>query len=59
MNIEDTIDNGESEVQIAAIGKVFGTGPDGEPVEQNITEEALEKLAELHKDDEILVDEDH
>lgn len=59
MNIEETIDNGESEVQIAAIGEAVGTGPDGEPVQQNITEESLQKLVERHKDDEILVDCDH
>lgn len=57
--LKDTIDNGESEVQITTIGKVVGTGPNGEPVEQNLTEDALKKLAEKHKDDEILVDQDH
>lgn len=57
--IKDTIDNGESEVQLTTIGKVIGTGANGEPVEQNLTEESLKKLAEIHKDDEILVDEDH
>lgn len=58
-DLKDTIDNGESEVQITTIGKVVGTGPDGEPVEQNLTEDALKKLAEKHKDDELLVDADH
>lgn len=57
--IKDTIDNGESEVQLTTIGKVIGTGANGEPVEQNLTEESLKKLAETHKGDEILVDEDH
>ena len=57
--IKDTIDNGESEVQLTTIGKVIGTGANGEPVEQNLTEESLKKLAETHKDDEILVDADH
>lgn len=59
MEIKDTIENGESEVQIATIGEVIGTGSDGEPVVQNLTEESLQKLAELHKDDELLVDADH
>lgn len=59
MEIKDTIENGESEVQIATIGEVIGTGTDGEPVVQNLTEESLQKLAELHKDDELLVDADH
>ncbi len=58
-DLKDTIDNGESEVQITTIGKVIGTGPDGKPVEQNLTEDALKKLAEKHKDDELLVDADH
>ena len=57
--LKDTIDNGESEVQITTIGTVIGTGADGEPVEQNLTENALQALAEKHKDDEILVDVDH
>lgn len=57
--IKDTIDNGESEVQLTTIGKVVGTGANGEPVEQNLTEESLKKLAETHKNDEILVDADH
>ena len=59
MEIKDTIENGESEVQIATIGEVIGTGADGEPVLQNLTEESLQKLAERHKDDELLVDADH
>ena len=57
--LKDTIDNGETEVQIATIGEVIGTSADGKPVYQNLTEEALEKLAEKHKDDELLVDADH
>lgn len=57
--LKDTIDNGETEVQIATIGEVVGTGADGKPVEQKLTEEALQKLAEKHKDDELLVDADH
>lgn len=47
--IKDTIDNGESEVQLTTIGKVIGTGANGEPVEQNLTEESLKKLAETRK----------
>ena len=57
--LKDTLDNGESEVQIATIGTVIGTGPNGEPVEQNLTEQSLMALAEKHKDEEILVDQDH
>lgn len=57
--LKDTIDNGESEVQIATIGTVIGTGPNGEPVEQHLTEQSLMALADKHKDEEILVDKDH
>lgn len=57
--LKDTIDNGESEVQIATIGTVVGTGANGEPVEQNLTEQSLMALAEKHKDEELLVDADH
>lgn len=57
--LTETLDNGETEVQIATIGDVVGTGADGLPVEQKLTEEALQKLAEKHKDDELLVDADH
>lgn len=57
--LKDTIDNGESEVQIATIGTVVGTGANGEPVEQHLTEQSLMALAEKHKDEELLVDADH
>ena len=57
--LKDTIDNGESEVQIATIGTVVGTGPNGEPVEQHLTEQSLMALADKHKDEELLVDQDH
>lgn len=58
-DLKKTIDNGETEVQITTVGDVVGTGVDGNAVTQHFTEEALEKLAEKHKDDEILVDKDH
>ena len=57
--LKDTLDNGESEVQVATIGDVLGSDADGKPVEQHLTEESLKKLAEAHKDEEILVDVDH
>lgn len=57
--LNKTIDNGETEVQIATIGEVVGSASDGSPVEQKLTEDALKKLAEKHKDDELLVDADH
>lgn len=56
--INDTIDNGETEVQVATIGTVVGSTPEGEPIEQNFSEEALKKIAENQKE-EILVDTDH
>ena len=61
MQLQDTIDNGESVVQIAGIGKVIGSDVDGNPVEQDIDEESLRKLADKLNASgrEILVDRDH
>ena len=56
--INETIDNGETEVQVATIGTVIGSTPEGEPIEQNFSEEALKKIAE-NQTEEILVDTDH
>ena len=59
--LQDTIDNGESVVQIAGIGKVIGSDIDGNPVEQELDEESLKKLADKLNASgrEILVDRDH
>ena len=46
MQLQDTIDNGESVVQIAEIGRVMGSDVDGNPVEQELDEESLRKLAD-------------
>ena len=61
MELRDTVDNGESVVQIAGIGKVVGSDVDGNPVEQELDEESLRKLAEnLNASGrEVLVDRDH
>lgn len=61
MQLQDTIDNGESVVQIAGIGKVVGSDVDGNPVEQELDEESLKKLADSlnASGKEILVDRDH
>ena len=61
MQLQDTIDNGESVVQIAEIGKVVGSDIDGNPVEQELDEESLKKLADKLNASgrEILVDRDH
>ena len=56
--IKDTIDNGETEVQIATVGTVVGSDIDGNPVEQNFTEDSLQKIAE-NTTDEVLVDAEH
>lgn len=56
--INETIDNGETEVQVATIGTVIGSTPDGDPIEQNFSEESLKKIAE-NQTEEILVDTDH
>ena len=61
MQLQDTIDNGESVVQIAGIGKVIGSDIDGNPVEQVLDEESLKKLADKLNASgrEVLVDRDH
>ena len=61
MQLQDTIDNGESVVQIAEIGKVMGSDIDGNPVEQVLDEESLKKLADKLNASgrEVLVDRDH
>ena len=56
--IKEIIDNGETEVQIATVGTVVGSDVDGNPVEQNFTEESLQKIAE-NTTDEVLVDAEH
>lgn len=59
--LQDTIDNGESVVQIAGIGRVMGSDVDGNAVEQELDEESLKKLAaKLNASGrEVLVDRDH
>lgn len=59
--LKDTIDNGESVVQIAEIGKVVGSDIDGNPVEQELDEESLKNLADKLNASgrEVLVDRDH
>lgn len=61
MQLKDTIDSGESVVQIAGIGKVIGSDIDGNPVEQELDEESLKNLADKLNASgrEILVDRDH
>lgn len=61
MQLQDTIDNGESVVQIAEIGRVIGSDADGNPVEQELDEESLKKLADKLNASgrEVLVDRDH
>ena len=61
MELRDTVDNGESVVQIAGIGKVVGSDVDGNPVEQELDEESLRRLADSLNASgrEVLVDRDH
>ena len=61
MQLQDTIDNGESVVQIAEIGRVMGSDVDGNPVEQVLDEESLKKLADKLNASgrEVLIDRDH
>ena len=56
--VDNTIDNGTTEVQVATIGTVIGSDIEGNPVEQHFTEESLQKIAE-NTTDEILVDAEH
>ena len=56
--IKETIDNGDTEVQIATVGTVVGSDIDGNPVEQNFTEDSLQKIVE-NTTDEVLVDAEH
>lgn len=58
LEIDKTIDNGETEVQVATIGTIIGSDIEGKPVEQHFTEEALQKIADTTTD-EILVDAEH
>ena len=61
MQLQDTIVNGESVVQIAGIGRVIGSDVDGNPVEQELDEESLKNLADKLNASgrEVLVDRDH
>ena len=56
--VDNTIDNGTTEVQVATIGTVIGSDVEGNPVEQHFTEESLQKIAD-NTTDEILVDAEH
>lgn len=56
--INETIDNGETEVQVATIGTVIGSDIEGNAVEQYFTEESLQKIAE-NTTEEVLVDAEH
>lgn len=60
--VTETIDNGTIEnVHIAPIGKFYGSDTEGKPIEENITQDALEELAEHLNIDrgDILCDVDH
>ena len=61
MELRDTVDNGESVVQIAGIGRVVGSDVDGNPIEQELDEESLRRLADSLNASgrEVLVDRDH
>lgn len=58
VDIEDTLENGASEVQVAVVGDVTGSTVDGKPAEQKFTPESLKAVAENQKG-EILVDREH
>lgn len=59
--ISDTIDNGEIEnVHLVPIGDYKGSDKDGNPIDEHITKESLDQIAEkLNKGDDVLCDIDH
>ena len=59
--ISNTIDNGEIEnVHLVPIGDFKGSDKDGNPIDEHITKESLEQIAEkLNSGDEVLCDIDH
>ena len=59
--ISDTIDNGEIEnVHLVPIGDYKGSDKDGNPIDEHITKESLEQIAEkLNSGDDVLCDIDH
>ena len=59
--ISDTIENGEIEnVHLVPIGDYKGSDKDGNPIDEHITKESLEQIAEkLNSGDEVLCDIDH
>ena len=59
--ISDTIDNGEIEnVHLVPIGDFKGSDKDGNPIDEHITKESLDQIAEkLNSGDDVLCDIDH
>lgn len=59
--ISNTIDNGEIEnVHLVPIGDFKGSDKDGNPIDEHITKESLDQIAEkLNSGDEVLCDIDH
>ena len=59
--ISDTIENGEIEnVHLVPIGDFKGSDKEGNPIDEHITKESLEQIAEkLNSGDEVLCDIDH
>ena len=59
--ISDTIENGEIEnVHLVPIGDFKGSDKDGNPIDEHITKDSLEQIAEkLNSGDEVLCDIDH
>ena len=59
--VSDTIENGEIEnVHLVPIGDFKGSDKDGNPIDEHITKESLEQIAEkLNSGDEVLCDIDH
>lgn len=59
-DVTTTDEYGEKQVQIVPIGTFVGSSLDGQPMEENVDKDSLEKLAaKLNEGDEVLCDIDH
>ena len=57
--LTETLDNGETEVLVVPKGDFYGSDRDGNPVPEQIDDEALQGLERKLEGKELLVDKDH
>lgn len=55
----EDINHGYTDVEIATVGEFVGSDKDGNPIEQNITQTSLDKIAEESVGKEYLLDQQH